>query len=225
MHLTPGPRPSGLGPWLARQALRITPVAPVLAVALWAGPVPADDAAAGAALYAKECAGCHGPAAIGGRDGEFPRLAGLPAGYLAQQLKDFRDRKRQNKPMLPIFKAGRLSADLIADLVAYLSALPVPNPRDMGIRDTPEGDLEWGEELYLRDCALCHGPVGEGKPDTDNPPLRAQWLGYLKRQIADFRSERRGHEYREALFQEAEPDELEAILAHLVRINGLRTGG
>jgi cytochrome c553 len=183
------------------------------------------DVAAGAALFGKECAGCHGPAAIGGKNGEYPRLAGLPSGYLIQQLKDFRDRKRLNKPMLPIFKTGRLNADMIANLAAYLSGLPIPDPAQVGMAQTVDGDLAWGEELYVRDCALCHGLRGEGKPETDNPPLRAQWPDYLKRQIVDFRGERRGHEYREALFQEAEPDELEAILAWLVHLNSLTPGG
>ena len=205
--------------------MRIATIPPALTLALFATAAPAADVAAGAALFQKECAGCHGPTGIGGKDGEYPRLAGLPAGYLTQQLKDLRDRKRQNKPMLPIFKAGRLSADRIADLAAHLSALPVPEPAQVGVPQTVEGDLEWGEELYLRDCALCHGRAGEGKPETDNPPLRAQWPDYLKRQVADFRGERRGHEYREALFQEAEPDELEAILAWLVQLNRLTPGG
>jgi cytochrome c553 len=205
--------------------MRIAIIPPALTLALFATVAPAADVAAGAALFQKECAGCHGPTGIGGKDGEYPRLAGLPAGYLIQQLKDLRDRKRQNKPMLPIFKAGRLSADRIADLAAHLSALPVPQPAQVGVPQTVEGDLEWGEELYLRDCALCHGRAGEGKPETDNPPLRAQWPDYLKRQVADFRGERRGHEYREALFQEAEPDELEAILAWLVQLNRLTPGG
>ena len=121
--------------------------------------------------------------------------------------------------MLPIFKAGRLSSETIAGLAAFLSALPVPDPSQVGVPDQVDGDLALGEELYRRDCSLCHGQAGEGKAETDNPPLRAQWPGYLRRQIADFRGERRGHEYRDALFEEAEPDELEAILAWLVQLN------
>jgi cytochrome c553 len=196
----------------------------LIVIALLAAPATADNSA-GAALFAKECAGCHGPAAIGGKDGQYPRLAGLPAGYLTQQLKDFRDRKRQNKPMLPIFKTGRLSANQIADLAGYLSGLPEPAAAEVGVPETTEGDLEWGEELYVKDCALCHGTIGEGKPGTDNPPLRLQWPAYLRRQIADFRGERRGHEYRDTLFQEAEPDELDAILAWLVQLNRQRPAG
>jgi cytochrome c553 len=199
--------------------MRTALIPPSLFLLSLAVPAAAGNAAPGAALFAKECAGCHGPAAVGGNKGEYPRLAGLPVGYLAQQLKDFRDRKRLNKPMLPIFKAGRLNAGLIADLAAYLSALPVPDPAQVGVPDRVEGDLALGEELYVRDCALCHGRAGEGKPGTDNPPLRAQWPAYLRRQVADFRAERRGHEYRDALFQEAEPDELEAVLAWMVQLN------
>jgi cytochrome c553 len=201
-------------PFLLLRCLALSAVVPVPAVA---------DTSAGAVLFAKECAGCHGAEAIGGKDGDYPRLAGLPLGYLAQQLRDFRDRKRQNKPMLPIFKTGRLSADQIADLAGYLSDLPVPAPAQVGVPAEVEGDLEWGEELYVRDCALCHGLAGEGKPGTDNPPLRAQWPAYLRRQIVDFRGERRGHEYRDALFQEAEQDELEAILAWLLDLNRQQT--
>ena len=192
--------------------------------ALIGSPVQAEDSV-GAALYNKECAGCHGPAAGGGKDGEYPRLAGLPKGYISQQLRDFRDRKRRNKPMLPIFKTGRLSADQIAALAEHLNGLPVPAPEQVGIPVTVDGDLEWGEELYVRDCALCHGVAGEGKAGTDNPPLRAQWPAYLKRQVGDFRGEQRGHEYRDALFLEAEPDELEAVLAWLVELNRQPPGG
>lgn len=223
--------PAGLSPLDTPAKYRASPrltvhLLPTLALAsiclvLTAPAVRAADAAAGAATFQKECAGCHGPDAHGGKDGEYPRLAGLPPGYLVGQIKDFRDLKRANKPMLPIFKAGRLSTDQITDLAAYLSALPVPEPGQVGVPPVNEGDLALGEELYVRDCSLCHGLAGEGKPGTDNPPLRAQWPAYLKRQLADLRGGRRGHEYREALFQETEPDELAAILAWVLRLNRL----
>jgi cytochrome c553 len=203
-----------------------------LIIVLSAPSADAGDHSAGAAVFQSGCAGCHGADGVGGKEGEYPRLAGLPAGYLVQQIKDFRDQKRANKPMLPIFKAGRLSTDQIADLAAHLSALPVPEPAQVGVPLAIEGDLALGEELYLRDCALCHGQAGEGKPGTDNPPLRAQWPAYLRRQLADLRGGRRGHEYREALFQETEPDELDAILAWVLQLNrhspvgaGSRRGG
>ena len=35
------------------------------------------------------CAGCHGEYAEGGKGGEYPRLAGLPASYIEKQLHLF----------------------------------------------------------------------------------------------------------------------------------------
>jgi len=63
--------------------MRIAIIPATLSLALFAAAAPAADVAAGAALFEKECAGCHGPTGIGGKDGEYPRLAGLPAGYLS----------------------------------------------------------------------------------------------------------------------------------------------
>lgn len=144
---------------------------------LWSA--PGEVAEQGARLFQRECAGCHGPLAWGGNAGEYRRLAGLPASYLAQQLAGFRDRKRQNKPMLPIFKAGRLGADDIAAVAAHLAALPL----------------------------------------TDNPPVTRQYPAYLMKQIRDFRTGERWHEYAEALFQEAELEELDALLAYMLELN------
>ena len=35
------------------------------------------------------CAGCHGEFAQGGKDGKYPRLAGLPYEFLVEQIKRF----------------------------------------------------------------------------------------------------------------------------------------
>jgi cytochrome c553 len=43
------------------------------------------------------CSGCHGPAGSG-IPGEFPRLAGQHSGYIAAQLKSFREGARANDP-------------------------------------------------------------------------------------------------------------------------------
>lgn len=79
----------------------------------------AADAAAGKAKAAT-CAGCHGAEGISGND-LWPSLAGQKAGYLAKQLKDFRDGKRNDPMMAPMAKA--LSDDDIANIAAYYSSL------------------------------------------------------------------------------------------------------
>jgi cytochrome c553 len=56
---------------------------------LWRGGNPASGLPA--------CAGCHGPAGAG-IPGQYPRLSGQHAEYLAAQLKLFRDGARSNDP-------------------------------------------------------------------------------------------------------------------------------
>jgi cytochrome c553 len=195
------------------------PYALSIGLALWGLVAVADESAGGAQLFTRECAGCHGSRAEGGNDGEHPRLAGLPQGYLVAQLDGFRSGKRQNKPMLPVFEGGRLSESEVQSVAAWLAALTPPAPAEVGIPDEIEGDLELGQELYEKDCLLCHGPDGRGKPETDNPQLVAQYPRYLEKQIADFRTGARWHEYGEALFGEAYEDELEAVLAYVLTLN------
>ena len=45
------------------------------------------------------CTACHGKQGRAGPDGYYPRLAGKPAGYLYNQLLNFRDGRRRNAAM------------------------------------------------------------------------------------------------------------------------------
>lgn len=46
------------------------------------------------------CAGCHGVYGEGGKQGEYPRIAGQPYQFLVDQLVLFRERKRPNLAMV-----------------------------------------------------------------------------------------------------------------------------
>ena len=46
-------------------------------------------------LRVKACTGCHGAEGRAAADGYYPRIAGKPAGYLYNQLVNFRDGRRQ----------------------------------------------------------------------------------------------------------------------------------
>jgi cytochrome c553 len=182
-------------------------------------PLGAADPARGERIYRAECASCHGDRGQGGKGGEYPRLGGQRADYIQLQLGNFRDRKRQNKPMLPIFKAGKLRTSDIEAVAAYLAGLPLPAPDEVGIPDEVEGDLELGFELYERDCILCHGPDGRGKEQKGSPQLIAQYPRYIAKQMADFRNGERPHEHAEKMFGEAYEDELDALLAYVLWLN------
>jgi cytochrome c553 len=179
---------------------------------------PIEQVRLGERIYQAECAQCHGASAQGGKEGEYPRLAGFPAGYLARQLMNFRDRKRINKPMIPIFKTGRLRDEHMQAVSVYLSGLPTPAKLDLDL-PAPRGDLQLGEELYVEDCSLCHGLDGSGKEDTDNPPVIGQYPVYIAKQMRDFRVGKRWHEYGEQLFEEADPEELDALYAYMIALN------
>ena len=64
----------------------------------------------GANPAAMACLGCHGPDGKGIAAAGFPRLAGLPAGYLSKQLHDWRDGTRKQPVMEPLAKALSASA-------------------------------------------------------------------------------------------------------------------
>jgi len=79
----------------------------------------AGDAAAGKAKSAI-CAACHGAEGISTND-LWPNLAGQKPGYLAKQMKAFRDGDRKDPMMSPM--AATLTDEDIANLTAYFSSL------------------------------------------------------------------------------------------------------
>jgi cytochrome c553 len=89
------------------------------ALLMFAGPALAADAEAGKAKAAM-CTACHGAAGISANP-IWPNLAGQKEGYLAKQMKDFRDGKRNDPVMAPMSKS--LSDDDIANLAAYYAGL------------------------------------------------------------------------------------------------------
>ena len=83
------------------------------------GTVLAADIAAGEAKT-KMCQTCHGKDGISPMP-QFPNLAGQNAFYTAQQLKAFRDGKRQNENMTVVVQ--NLSDTDIENIAAYYESL------------------------------------------------------------------------------------------------------
>lgn len=93
----------------------------LLLVAALPGAALAADAAAGR-VKAQACAVCHGPLGIAVAP-ETPNLAGEPEGYIARQLRAFRNGKRQHEVMAVIAKP--LSDEEIDDLAAWFTSIKV----------------------------------------------------------------------------------------------------
>ena len=182
------------------------------------------------------CAACHGEFGEGMPDGEYPRLAGLPRGYIAKQLRDFKTRARLNIPMLPYTSERELPEEDLVSVAAYLEQITLPTklpPIDEDNFDAfarlqqskrvvniarLDGNIEAGEELYRKDCSSCHARDGYGKPAKQIPPLAGQHSEYLRRQFQKFRSGERLHDDDpddKALFEEISEAQAHDMLSYL----------
>ena len=70
------------------------------------------------------CMTCHGADGAGIAATGYPRIAGLDAGYLSRQLRDFRAGRRNNPIMMPLAK--NLTDAEVAAVSTYYALLPVP---------------------------------------------------------------------------------------------------
>ncbi|MBL0919637.1 MAG: cytochrome c [Hydrogenophaga sp.] len=92
----------------------------ILVLALAAGTASAGDIAAGRARADAACAVCHGPNGLSMQP-NVPHLAGQPAIYLVEQLKNYRSGKRPHEVMSVIAKP--LTDTEIENLAAWYAAM------------------------------------------------------------------------------------------------------
>ncbi|SEN17940.1 Cytochrome c553 [Pseudomonas sp. ok272] len=170
----------------------------------------------GAEPGATACFACHGADGMGMPAAGFPRLAGLPAGYLSKQLADFRSGSRVSPVMQPLAKA--LTDDEIKAVTDMLAAMPAPKTPAVGRTDVPKNV---GETLAVRgawdrhipECVMCHGPGGVGV-GTAFPPLAAQPASYLVAQLNAWRDGTRHNDPNDLMGHIAKsltPDEIKAV--------------
>jgi cytochrome c553 len=174
----------------------------------------------------KHCVACHGARGEGGKEGVYPRIAGLPQGYLERQLRDFQSQQRVNKPMIPIFKHERFDDQVIETVAAYVAAMAEP-PLNLwpyqpaadalqGFKSRSAFDAA-GKAAYESGCAGCHGTDGSGEPAKAAPPLVNQYTAYLDKQIRDFAAGKRVHPRSDDCASIA-PDQREGLFSHLVEL-------
>jgi ubiquinol-cytochrome c reductase cytochrome c subunit len=104
------------------------------------------------------CASCHGADAAGTDDG--PSLLGVGAAMVDFQLRTGRmplaDPGVQPKRKPPVF-----SEEEIAGIVEYVSLLEPGGPAIPEV-DIASGDLSLGQQLFVANCAPCHGATATG---------------------------------------------------------------
>ncbi|CCQ73151.1 c-type cytochrome [Magnetospira sp. QH-2] len=138
------------------------------------------------------CSACHLPEGWGQPDGTFPQLAGQHKNVLIKQLADIRALNRDNPTMYPFALPSEIGGpQSIADVAAYIAALPM-NP-EPGLGPWAEGtpEYEQGKVLYDKNCPQCHGKNGEGMDDKYYPLIQAQHYKYILRQFEWIRDGKR----------------------------------
>ena len=84
------------------------------------GTAIAADTTAGKVKFVV-CAGCHGPTGAGNEALKYPKISGLEAAYVAQQLRAFKSGTRDNATMKAM-TAALTEADM-DNLAAYVATL------------------------------------------------------------------------------------------------------
>ncbi len=141
------------------------------------------------------CTSCHGPQGKSGPDGYYPRLAGKPAGYLYNQLRNIHDGRRQYAPMQGLL--ATLNDAYLREMADYFSSLDVPYPPPVAQR-TDAAVLARGKALALQGdralqlpaCTQCHGTALTGvQPHT--PGLLGLPRDYLNAQLGGWQTGQR----------------------------------
>ncbi len=138
----------------------------LLLVALHSAAPAADRAAIEAA--ARDCRGCH---VLDHPKGSPPIIDGQHAGFLAAQLRAFRDRHRDAFPM------AMLSEGLGEDQILALSALLATQPWPAVDHALSAAAIDAGKAIATQaGCAACHGPSWRGGGEVPRVAGRA-WAG------------------------------------------------
>ena len=137
------------------------------------------------------CAPCHGANGEGTNNSYFPRLAGKPAGYLANQLLAFHTGRRHYPPMN--YLLAYLSEDYLRKMADYFAAQRPPLPPPM-VPDVSKEMLARGESIVAHGdaasgvpaCSSCHGPHLTGM-EPAIPGLLGLRASYISAQLGAFR--------------------------------------
>ena len=156
------------------------------------------------------CMACHGNQGRAAADGYYPRLAGKPAGYLYNQLLNFKEGRRHYGLMTQL--VDPLTDAYLMEIAQYFSHIEAPYPAPLPT-SAPAAVLEKGRQLVMQGdtarqvpaCVQCHGQAMTGVlPAT--PGLLGLPRDYVNAQLGAWKAgQRRAHP----------PDCMKAVVAKL----------
>lgn len=168
------------------------------------------------------CTGCHGREGRAAPDGFHPRIAGKPAGYLFEQLLNFRDGRRRHVAMAHLL--ANLDDAYLAEIAEHFATqvVPYPAPRPA---TTTAATLARGRSLVtegdaVRDippCAACHGERFTGVTPAV-PGLLGLPRDYLNAQLGGWKNglrKARAPDCMATIASRLSPQDIEAVSAWL----------
>lgn len=130
-----------------------------------------DQVVRGGEVFQANCAACHGPTLLGG-----PGPGALDGGPIIESDISFVDLTMRTGRMPIVETSVGIRDDVLPDadreaVIAYLQEVwDLPGE----IPEVGPGDAASGQELYVRNCAACHGAAADGGisgADVRVPPL------------------------------------------------------
>lgn len=180
-------------------------------------PLPADMASRVLA-----CTACHGKEGRATPEGYFPRIAGKPAGYLYNQLLNFRDGRRSYPQMGYLIE--HLTDNYLREMAVHFAALDLPYPPAPAPQGTP-AQREQGRALVQQGdaarkipaCVQCHGAAMTGVSPSI-PGLLGLPRDYLNSQLGAWKTGQRKAQAPDCMAEVARqltPDDVSAVSAWL----------
>ena len=172
----------------------------------------------------KACSACHGHKGEGlaNKNEYYPRLAGKPAGYLYNQLINFRDKRRESGIMN--YMVAFLSDAYLYEIANHYAGLqpPFPEPQTrapaaelaLGGKLVKEGDAARG----LPACITCHSDALTGM-DPAIPGLVGLYPPYISAQMGAWKNDKRRAMKPDCMHEVAQkmtPTDIAAVTAWLV---------
>ncbi len=141
------------------------------------------------------CTACHGDQGRAGPDGYYPRLAGKPAGYLYNQLINFREGRRHYTLMTGLIDS--LDDAYLMEIATHFASLSLPYPAPKPA-EVSQAILARGKSIATRGdatqkipaCTRCHGEALTGV-SPNIPGLFGLPRDYLNAQLGGWQTGQR----------------------------------
>lgn len=171
--------------------MKFLPASLAAALLLAAVPASAGDNLVGGNADAGQqkaavCSACHGPQGNSANP-EWPKLAGQHAGYLVEQLHNFKLPQQESSRFNAIMygQAQALSDEDMKDVAAYFAAQTMqPGAADPKLVENGERIYKGGvAERGVPACIACHSPSGDGNAAARYPKIGGQHAAYVVNQL------------------------------------------